>query len=279
MHRRVSCCFSSSRHELAVTSPGTETIVGPNSPTSRSKIIIALKIPTLKPVSSSSTSTRQPRQLLTNVYAFPPNRETLGATAYFIVEKDAKGNPANLLVDTPAWDETNRAFLTEHGGVRWWVFTHRGGQGAVATLQTTLQAEIVVQEQEAYLLPDVPGVQPFHRECRLGEQAEVQWTPGHSPGSSCLYYRRHGGLLFTGRHLLPTPEGTIQPLRFSKTFHWPRQLEQVRRLQAAFTPETLAYLCPGANTGFLRGQRLVTNGWERLQGIDTDALRSQTLLL
>ena len=250
-------------------------------------------------MSLSSPSTRQPRQILSNIYAFPPNRDTLGATAYFIVEKDAEGNPANLLVDTPAWDGGNQTFIAAQGGVRWWILTHRGGHGAIAPIQASLQAEILVQEQEAYLLPEIPGVQPFHRtyvlgnpglgnpgpgnsggnQPGLGQPPEVLWTPGHSPGSSCLYYPRHGGVLFTGRHLLPTPQGTLQPLRFAKTFHWPRQLQQIQQLQARFTPDTLAYLCPGANTGFLRGQRLVDHTYGHLQAIAVESLRSQVPLL
>jgi hypothetical protein len=31
-----------------------------------------------------------------------------------------------------------------------------------------------------------------------------------------------------------------------------------------FTPETLQYICPGANTGFLRGKRVIDNAYERL---------------
>ncbi|MGL5193174.1 MAG: MBL fold metallo-hydrolase, partial [Chroococcales cyanobacterium] len=44
---------------------------------------------------------KQPRAVLDNIFAFSPNRETLGATAYLIVE-----NNANILVDCPPWDES-----------------------------------------------------------------------------------------------------------------------------------------------------------------------------
>jgi glyoxylase-like metal-dependent hydrolase (beta-lactamase superfamily II) len=230
-------------------------------------------------VSESRPSNRAPRQLLDNVYAFPPNRATLGGTAYFIVEKDAEGNPANLLIDTPAWDAETAAFIADLGGVAAWVLTHRAGHGAVATVQNTLQAPILVQEQEAYLLPEVPHLRQYHRSYQLREDAEVVWTPGYSPGSACVYYRRHGGILFSGRHLLPDPHGRITPLRFAKTFHWPRQLAQVQALQQRFTTDPLAYVCPGANTGFLRGRRLVTEAANQLQAIDLGSLRSQQPLL
>ncbi|WP_008317831.1 Zn-dependent hydrolase, glyoxylase [Leptolyngbya sp. PCC 6406] len=229
--------------------------------------------------SQSAPLPRQPRLVLSNIYGFPPNRSTLGATAYFIVEKDAEGNPANLLVDCPPQEDSTTEFIQAQGGVRWWVLTHRDGHGTAATLQRTLQCPIVVQEQEAYLLPEVPHLHPYRQELALGDSALVIWTPGYSPGSACLYYRGHGGVLFTGRHLLPTPEGQILPLRFSKTFHWPRQLQQVRHLQERFTAESLAYLCPGANTGFLRGQRLVADAYSRLQDIDVEGLGSHDVFL
>jgi hypothetical protein len=59
-------------------------------------------------------------------------------------------------------------------------------------------------------------------------------------------------------------------LRFAKTFHWPRQLQQVQRILAEFTPETLTHLCPGANTGFLRGQTTIPQAFERLQALAPD---------
>jgi glyoxylase-like metal-dependent hydrolase (beta-lactamase superfamily II) len=40
-------------------------------------------------------------------------------------------------------------------------------------------------------------------EFTLDSTIQIFWTPGHSPGSSCLYYRKFGGVLFSGRHLVP----------------------------------------------------------------------------
>jgi hypothetical protein len=46
--------------------------------------------------------------VLENIYAFPPNRDTLGGTAYFIVE-----NQANILIDAPPWNPTNQQFIEQ----------------------------------------------------------------------------------------------------------------------------------------------------------------------
>ncbi|MDA0268164.1 MAG: MBL fold metallo-hydrolase [Cyanobacteria bacterium] len=224
-------------------------------------------------VSEPVPAPRPPRPVLETIYAFPPNRDTMGGTSYFIVAQDQAGQPANILIDTPAWHTDTAQFIQGHGGVRWWVMTHRNGMGQVTPIQATVQCELVLQEQEAYLLPNIEGRVTFQQKMALGDIATVRWTPGYSPGSACLYYKAHGGVLFTGRHLLPNQDGQMTALRFSKTFHWPRQLSQIQRLQQDFSTDTLAYICPGANLGFLRGKTVVADAYEQLQSIDVEALR------
>ncbi len=211
------------------------------------------------PTNSPQNHTKAPRQILENIFAFSPNRETLGATSYFIV-----GNRGNILIDCPAWDNNNQEFLLERGGVSWLFLTHRGGIGKkVKDIQQLLSCQVIIQEQEAYLLPEVE-VNPFQLELTLSSNLQALWTPGFSPGSSCLYYNCLGGVLFTGRHLLPNQQGEIMPLRTAKTFHWPRQLRSVEKLVDRFNVDTLNYICPGANTGFLRGVGFVADAYRKL---------------
>ncbi|MGD1852936.1 MAG: MBL fold metallo-hydrolase [Leptolyngbyaceae cyanobacterium] len=211
-----------------------------------------------------------------DIYAFSPNRETLGGTAYFMTAPSADG--ANILVDCPAWTEANLDFLVQQGGVRWLVITHRGGHSRVRDWQAKFSCDVVVQEQEAYLHPQVK-TQTFGREHVLTDQHRLVWTPGHSPGSSCVYSSAHGGILFTGRHILPNREGGAAPLRVSKTFHWPRQLQNIQRLLDQFAPQTLSYICPGANTGFLRGKRYIDHAYEKLAQLDLQQLSKHQALL
>ncbi|WP_017296614.1 hypothetical protein [Nodosilinea nodulosa] len=225
-----------------------------------------------------SPTPKAPRSVFDTVYVFPPNRDTQGATAYFILNNTSDARPANLLIDSPAWDEDHREWLVSRGGVRWLFLTHRGGIGRAAAIQKALNCQVVIQEQEAYLLPDTPTT-TFHHSFRFSPELEAFWTPGHSPGSACLYYSAYGGTLFTGRHLLPNRQGQPEPLRLAKTFHWPRQLRQVEALKTRFSADTLAHLCPGASTGFLRGQRTIDRAYERLQQIDIDQLRGAQALL
>ena len=58
----------------------------------------------------------------------------MGGTAYFIVEKDSTGSPANLLIDAPADDPALLQFIADRGGVRYWAITHRGASGAAKSL-------------------------------------------------------------------------------------------------------------------------------------------------
>jgi len=206
----------------------------------------------------SPAALKLPRSILDTIFAFPPNRDTLGGTAYFIV-----GNEGNILVDCPAWNEVNQQFIHTQGGVQWLFITHRGGIGKVQEISQAFGCNLLIQEQEAYLLPGLT-VKSFQQEFSISPDSQVIWTPGHSPGAACLYYSKLGGVLFSGRHLLPNPQGELVPLRTSKTFHWPRQIKSFQALLDRFTPETLQYLCPGANSGFLRGKGIVDRAYERL---------------
>jgi hypothetical protein len=198
---------------------------------------------------SSNRVSKAPRQILNDLFAFSPNRETLGGTAYFI-----KQNSGNILVDCPIWDQTTQDFITDQGGIRYLFFTHRGGIGQkVKEMQQIFKFEAVIQEQEAYLLPEIE-VKTFRDKIILTEICQGIWTAGFSPGSACLYCDLEGGILFSGRHLLPDPTGEIKPIRTDKTFHWQRQLRNVEKINNLFNCTNLKYICPGGNTGFLKGK-------------------------
>ena len=214
---------------------------------------------------------KSPRPILPGIFAFTPNRDTLGATSYLIVDKSG-----NILLDSPAWNETNIEFLKAQG-VQFLIFTHRGGIGnKVMEMQKTLNCQVIVQEQEAYLLPEVE-VTTFGDNLAISSDLELIWTPGHSPGSSCLY-GQEGGVLFTGRHLLPKSPTEVIPIRTAKTFHWWRQLNSVAKLRDRFDADNLKYIFPGANTGYLRGKGYINNAYEQLTQLDLTALRSTEVI-
>jgi glyoxylase-like metal-dependent hydrolase (beta-lactamase superfamily II) len=207
------------------------------------------------------------------IFAFPPNRDTLGGTSYLIVENDG-----NLMIDCPAWDENTRSFLDSQGGVSKLVITHRGGMGKVREIQEAFGCEVIVQEQEAYLLPNV-SVTGFRDSLEITPEIQAIWTSGHSPGSACVYYSACGGILFSGRHLIPNSQGDPTPLRTAKTFHWNRQIRHVRKLLDMFNSETLRFICPGASSGLLRGKFAIDDAYSKLSQLDLETcLKTEPLL-
>ncbi|ELS03189.1 hypothetical protein Xen7305DRAFT_00029090 [Xenococcus sp. PCC 7305] len=217
---------------------------------------------------SPPSHNKPPRPILSRIFAFAPNRDSLGGTAYFIAQETG-----NILIDCPAWHEDHHEWLQERGGVRWLIFTHRGGMGKqVRQMQEALSCEVTVQEQEAYLLPETK-VKSFGDSLTLAPGIELIWTPGHSPGSACVYCDQEGGILFTGRHLLPKSAQEIVPLRTAKTFHWWRQIKSVAKLRDRFSEDTLKYILPGANTGYLRGQGYVDDAYRKLESLDLEQLK------
>ena len=202
------------------------------------------------------------------IFAFPPSRAILGGTAYGLLS-----DSGNVLIDCPAWNAETEAWLRDRGGVRTLFLTHRGGIANVKDIQAATGCDIVIQEQEAYLLPNLT-VTSFHTHHTLPGDLEIFWTSGHSPGSACLYTPLHGGLLFTGRHLLPDRNGNPAPHRISKTFHWKRQLKNVQFIQDRFSTETLNYICPGSSTGYLRGATAIENAYVKLAAIELDTLQN-----
>ena len=232
----------------------------------------------LSKINASPGNTKSPRSILPGIFAFAPNRDTLGATSYLIVDKSG-----NILLDCPAWNNVNQEFIQSQGGIEVLVISHRGGMGnKVKQIQQASNCQVVVQEQEAYLLPEVK-VTSFVNSLVIGSDLELIWTPGHSPGSTCIYWRPQGGLLFTGRHLLPKSKTEIIPLRTAKTFHWGRQLNSIAQLRDYalqscngdhFSKDNLQYILPGANTGYLRGTGYIDHAYEQLQALNIDGLRA-----
>lgn len=177
------------------------------------------------------------------------------------------------MIDTPR--PGNSGLLERQGGVRSLFITHRDSIGKATQFQQGSGCQLIIQEQEAYLLPEAQ-VTSFQQEIQISPQIQGIWTPGHTPGSACLYYAQQGGILFTGRHLLPNPKGQIVPLRTAKTFHWRRQLRSVAHLRDRF-PETLSLICPYASTGFLRGQRAVEGAYQQLATLDLEPMKPPQL--
>jgi glyoxylase-like metal-dependent hydrolase (beta-lactamase superfamily II) len=142
------------------------------------------------------------------------------------------------------------------------VLTSREGHGRLRRLQEQLDWPVLVQEQEAYLLPNVERLDCFKDEHTTASGLRLLWTPGPTPGSAVVLAPAPVELLFCGRLLTPLAPGCLGPLRHARTFHWPRQLSSLAKLRSWIPPESSPQLASGAALGALRGERLVPFfGW------------------
>ncbi|MFN5117826.1 MAG: hypothetical protein ACK5JJ_06970, partial [Cyanobacteriota bacterium] len=116
------------------------------------------------------------------------------------------------------------------------VLTGRDGHGRCRRLQEALGWPVLVQEQEAYLLPGMASLETFAEE--------------HHPAP-----------------------GRLGPLRHRRSFHWSRQLESVERLRRWLPAGSPEWVATGAGLGALRGEKLVAAASQMLRELDLEELR------
>lgn len=223
---------------------------------------------------------RPPRLVREGLWLFAPSRDSQGGSAWWL-EVPAAGGRAGLLVDVPAHNEANLAFLQERvaglAGGRI-VLTGREGHGRLRRFQEALGWPVHVQEQEAYLLPGVQRLEPFAAEHRLEPGLDLLWTPGPTPGAAVLLASAPvvaEPILFCGRLLSPVAPAQLAPLRTRRSFHWGRWLRSLERLRGWLPPEQPCWLASGAGLGALRGEALVADGLRVLERLDLRALAAQ----
>jgi hypothetical protein len=203
---------------------------------------------------------RPPRLLHPGLWLFPPNPLTYGGSAWLL---ETEGG--DLLIDGPPETEASREFLRGRSGRSGWiVLLGREGHGRCRWVQEQLGWPVIVQEQEAYLLPGLPKLTTFAAEYTLAEGLRLLWTPGPSPGAAVLH--ACGGVagavdgLFCGRLLVPVGPARLAPLLSPRGFHGPRQRRSMLHLQRWLPPGSPRWLATGAALGALAGEALVQDG-------------------
>ncbi len=221
---------------------------------------------------------RPPRLVRSDLWLFAPNRDNQGGSAWFLEHSDR-----DLLIDVPALTQANLTFLQQRPRPGQIVLTGRDGHGRCRALQEALGWPVLVQEQEAYLLPGVKALETFGREHALTQELRLLWTPGPSPGACVLHalgggaggdgygVECHGGGLFCGRLLVPVAPGRLEPRRSRRTFHWPRQIASLRSLRSWLAAGTPGWIASGAGLGALRGETLVGQGEALLADLEKQA--------
>ena len=216
---------------------------------------------------------RPPLPVRRGLWLFAPSRDSQGGSAWLLERPGL-----DLLIDCPGLTRANLEFLAERNRRRpeaaprgWIVLLGRDGHGRCRRLQQAIGWPVLVQEQEAYLLPGVAPLSTFASEHRLDAATRLLWTPGPGPGSCVLHVRDEEADLdglFCGRLLVPLGPDRLGPLRTPRCFHWPRQLRSLARLRQWLPSGSPEWIASGAGLGALRGAKLVHGGSGLLAGLE-----------
>lgn len=215
---------------------------------------------------------RPPREVHPGLWLFAPNRDTQGGSSWLLERPEGA-----LLIDCPGVTQANLDVLARYGASGTIVLTSREGHGRCRRIQEATGWPVLVQEQEAYLLPTVQRIEAFGSEHTLAPGIRLLWTPGPTPGACVVHASgAWGDLLFCGRLLLPVGPGALAPLRTPRCFHWPRQLASIGKLRDWLPSGSPAAIASGGGLGALRGEVLVQPGAAMLAAIDLAALATAT---
>jgi len=214
---------------------------------------------------------RSPREVRPGLWLFAPNRDSQGGSSWLLATAGG-----DLLIDCPGFTAANLEFLQGRGGEGTLVLTSREGHGRCRRIQEATGWRVLVQEQEAYLLPTLRRLEVFAAEHHLAAGIRLLWTPGPTPGACVVHaVGPWGDLLFCGRLLLAVGPGALAPLRTSRSFHWPRQLASIERLKTWLPAGSPAEIACGGGLGALRGEVLVHDGGALLAAIEGQALATE----
>jgi len=198
-----------------------------------------------------------PKKIREGVWVFPPNHSTKGGASWWL-----GCQPEPVLIDCPPLNSATLDALKRLSAGRKAIIllTNREGHGRVRALQELLDWPVLLQEQEAYLLPGLKVVESFAEEHTTSSGVRLLWTPGPTPGSCVAYAPEPWNVLFCGRLLIPVAFDRLDSLPNRRTFHWLRQQNSLKKMRQWIPPEARPSLASGAGLGMLGGQKLLA--WE-----------------
>ena len=193
---------------------------------------------------SSVDDANSPKMVKEGLWAFPPDKQFNSSRSWWL-----GSTPQPVLVDCPVVNESNIETLKKLslGRTSLIVLTNRENHGRVSELQEVLGWPVLVQEQEAFLLPGIQQLESFSQEHVTLSGLCLLWTPGPSPGSCVVYAPHPWNVLFCGRLLIPLRKNHLGALRTRKTFHWTRYQNSLKKLRHWLPPEPLPELASGAS--------------------------------
>ncbi|WOK92823.1 hypothetical protein Cni_G01515 [Canna indica] len=153
------------------------------------------------------------------------SEKSYGATSYFITHPEG-----NILVDCPRFTERLAHNIEKLGGVRYMFLTHKDDVGDHEKWYNRLKCDRIlhsgdVENYTANVETQLHGEGPWS----IGTDFELIYTPGHTEGSVCLYYKTLK-VLFTGDHLAKSEESDLSIFEIYNKQTVSLQLKSVRKL-------------------------------------------------
>ncbi len=201
-----------------------------------------------------------PHKLRKGLWVFPPNNNCHGGTSWWL-----DCDPEPVLIDCPPVNQEIIDSLERlsSGRSARILLTNREAHGNIKSIQDVFGWPVLLQEQEAYLLPGLKGLETFSEEHITASGLRLLWTPGPTPGSCVVYAPAPWNVLFCGRLLIPTNSNQLASLRTPRTFHWTRQAKSLSKLREWLPSDALPSLASGASLRAFGDQKIVE--WEAWQ--------------
>ncbi|KAH7842248.1 hypothetical protein Vadar_003190 [Vaccinium darrowii] len=149
------------------------------------------------------------------------SEKSYGAASYLIIHPEG-----NILVDSPRYTERLASNIETLGGVRYMFLTHKDDVADHEKWSKRFRCDRILHSKEVeFSTADVEIKLEGNGPWDLGRDIELVYTPGHSEGSVCLFYKPLK-TLFTGDHLMMNETR----LSIGERYNWfsvPMQLKSV----------------------------------------------------
>ncbi|XP_066333019.1 uncharacterized protein [Miscanthus floridulus] len=141
-------------------------------------------------------------KLLPGVYLCGYNsQDSFGATSYLVIHPQG-----NILIDSPRYTQKLANNIEKLGGARYMFLTHIDDVADHRKWAERLKCERIIHSEDmAEATADVEWKLEGNGPWNIGTDFELIYTPGHTPGSVCLYYKSLK-VLFTGDHVAKSEE-------------------------------------------------------------------------
>ncbi|WP_269623339.1 MBL fold metallo-hydrolase [Prochlorococcus marinus] len=140
------------------------------------------------------------------------------------------------------------------------ILTNRDSHGKVSQLHKEFGWQVLLHEQESYLLPGIEKLETFSEEAITSSGLKLLWTPGATPGSCVVYAPAPWNVLFCGRLLIPVATDQLGLIRSKRTFHWSIQKKSFKKLCQWIRSDQLPLLASGGSVHLLGDEKILPWG-------------------